>query len=152
LFLLTNILKWRSEEVQVFIAKFRNEVNNHSNDAYYQMWAISGAWPAKCANSVSTQWHHVGQETFTGCEWFLTRIPRKLPNAVLDGPQSSQGLGPELTGRSLGPSWLTPSGDPVKQALLNICSCSMTSRQLDECIARYSIGPMSIARTRRVIQ
>jgi hypothetical protein len=37
LFLLTKVLKWRSEEVQVFIAKFRNEVDNRSNHAYYRM-------------------------------------------------------------------------------------------------------------------
>lgn len=35
LFLLTKVLQWRSEEVQVFIAKFRNALNDRKTHAYY---------------------------------------------------------------------------------------------------------------------
>ena len=35
LFLLTKVLQWRMEEVQVFIAKFRNALNDRKNHAYY---------------------------------------------------------------------------------------------------------------------
>lgn len=35
LFLLTRVLQWKIEEVQVFIAKFRNALNDRKNHAYY---------------------------------------------------------------------------------------------------------------------
>lgn len=35
LFLLTKVLKWSLEETQVFIAHFRNAVNDRHNHAYY---------------------------------------------------------------------------------------------------------------------
>lgn len=37
LFLLTKVLQWKTEEIQVFIAKFKNELNNRKNHTYYNM-------------------------------------------------------------------------------------------------------------------
>jgi hypothetical protein len=37
LFLLTKVLKWKWEEIQVFIANFKNELNNRRNHTYYRM-------------------------------------------------------------------------------------------------------------------
>jgi trans-aconitate methyltransferase len=37
LFLLTKVMQWQMEEVQVFIAKFKNALNDRRNHAYYKM-------------------------------------------------------------------------------------------------------------------
>jgi hypothetical protein len=37
LFLLTKVMQWRMEEIQVLIAKFRNALNDRKNHAYYRM-------------------------------------------------------------------------------------------------------------------
>ena len=37
LFLLSKVLMWKWEEIQVFIASFKNALNDRRNHAYYRM-------------------------------------------------------------------------------------------------------------------
>ena len=52
LFLLTKVLQWRIEVVQVFIAQFRNQLNNRKNHAYYNIGVTWARKPKSISNRI----------------------------------------------------------------------------------------------------